>query len=395
MNLNMQKSAPLKGLKVVELARVLAGPWVGQTLSELGADVIKIEGPKGDETREWGPPFYEKNGKRSAAYFHSCNRGKRSIMLDFKDETDLKNMKALVADADILIENFKVNDLKKFGLDYHNCQQINPRLIYCSITGFGQTGPYAKQPGYDFIIQGMSGIMSLTGEPDGLPQKVGVAYADIVTGLYAVIGIQSALIQRQQTDKGQWLDMALFDSMVGVLANQGMNYLASGSIPIRLGNAHPNIAPYQVVAVANGHVIIAVGNDEQFKRLCSLLGFEQLATDPSFSSNSLRVENRKKLNALLEPELKKWNKTELLASLNKKNVPAGPINNLQEVFEDPQIIARKMVIDTDGIKGVRTPIRFSEAQLEFGNASPHLDEHRDQILRELQSKNSSRKETPE
>ena len=270
---------PLKGIRVLELARVLAGPWVGQTLSDLGADVIKVESPNGDETRKWGPPFIEgKNGTLDSAYFHSCNRGKRSMVLDFKRKQDLQILNKLILKSDIIIENFKVGGLKKYKLDYDSVSNLNPKLIYCSITGFGQSGPYSQRLGYDFIIQGLSGIMDLTGDPDGEPQKMGVAFADIFTGLYGVIAIQSALRLREQNGKGQHLDLSLMDSMVSVLANQASNYFASGVSPKRLGNKHPNIVPYQVFPVKDGHLIIAVGNNEQFNRFCEAIDLDYLKT---------------------------------------------------------------------------------------------------------------------
>lgn len=380
---------PLKGLKVLELARVLAGPWVGQTLADLGADVIKVESPNGDDTRAWGPPWIERGDDKSAAYFHSCNRGKRSIALNFKDADDLETIRQLVKQSDILVENFKLNGLQKYGLDYESLKAINPRLIYCSITGFGQNGPYAEQPGYDFIIQGMSGMMSITGEPDGQPQKIGTALADIITGLYATIGIQAALWQRERTGLGQQVDMALLDSMVGVLANQAMNYLSSGTAPTRLGNAHPNICPYQVLPVKDGHIILAVGNDGQFQRLAKLIGQEQIGADERFATNAARVANRIELTALLETEFQKWEKLKLLDALHASNVPAGPINRIDEVFADPQVLARKMALDMDGVPGVRTPIQFSDAALTFDRPSPKVGEHTQEILNELKAFNDN------
>ena len=266
--------APVAGLRVVEFARILAGPWIGQTLADLGADVVKVEAPGGDDTRSWGPPFVPgiDGDHLSAAYFHACNRGKRSIVLDFSTEHGRDAARRLAADADVVIENFKLGGLKKYGLDYESLSALNPRLVYCSITGFGQDGPYAHRAGYDYIVQGLGGIMDLTGDPQGEPQKVGVAFADIFTGLYGVIAIQAALAQRERTGRGQHIDMALLDCMTGVLANQALNYLVSGASPHRMGNAHPNIAPYQVFAVADGHIILAVGNDGQFARLCEALG---------------------------------------------------------------------------------------------------------------------------
>ena len=272
---HLQKGAsmsPLEGLKVIEIARILAGPWAGQALADLGADVLKIEAPGGDDTRRWGPPFIERDGDTSAAYFYACNRGKTSLIVDFSTPEGQAQLRDLIADADILIENFKVGGLAKYGLDYATLCALNPRLIYCSITGFGQDGPYAARAGYDFMIQGLSGLMSITGEPDQQPQKVGVAVTDIVTGLYATTGILAAVAQRHRTGKGQHIDMALMDCATALLANQAMNYLATGTAPARKGNAHPNIAPYQVLPTADGHIIAAVGNDGQFQRFCGLLG---------------------------------------------------------------------------------------------------------------------------
>jgi len=325
-----EQPAPLNGLKVIELARILAGPWAGQTLADLGADVIKIESHAGDDTRQWGPPWIEHEGERSAAYFHACNRGKQSMRCDLKNPDDRKALLELISEADVLIENFKVGGLKQYDLDARTlCAQF-PKLIYCSITGFGQDGPYANRAGYDFMIQGMSGIMDLTGEPDAEPQKMGVAFADIFTGLYSVVAIQSALLQRQQTGLGQHIDMALFDCMTGVLANQSMNYLASSKIPTRMGNKHPNISPYQTFSVSNGHLIIAVGNDQQFSRLCEVLNVPHLASDPMYQSNALRVQNRDTLESTLSPLIYTWQRDALLQALEEAVVPAGPINTLED-----------------------------------------------------------------
>lgn len=363
---------PLTGLRVLELARILAGPWAGQLLADLGADVIKVEAPEGDDTRRWGPPFIGE----TAAYFHAANRGKRSIAADFRKPDELARVKALAQDADVVIENFKLGGLAKFGLDAHSLSAANPKLIYCSITGFGQTGPYATRPGYDYLVQGMGGIMSLTGEPDGEPQKMGVAFADIFTGLYATVAIQAALIRRQQTGLGEQIDMALLDCMTGVMANQAMNYLATGTDPVRMGNAHPNIAPYQVFAVADGHIILAVGNDGQFGRLCAYLGLD-LASDPRFESNADRVQNRTLLIDHLAPALKRHNKTTLLDDLAREGVPAGPISRMSEVFSDPQIAARGMRIDADGVPGVRSPITFANSELALAKGAPALNEDAD------------------
>ncbi len=368
---------PLAGLRVVELARILAGPWAGQVLADLGADVTKIEAPEGDDTRGWGPPFVERaDGTREAAYFHAANRGKRSITCDLTSEADRARIIDLVREADILIENFKVGGLAKYGLDYESLKAANPRLIYCSITGFGQNGPYRQRAGYDFMIQGMAGIMDLTGAPDGEPQKMGVAFADIFTGLYGVIGIQAALIERERTGRGCHVDMALYDAMTGVLANQAMNYLVSGKAPRRLGNAHPNIVPYQVFAVADGHVIVAVGNDRQFRALCSILGLD-IAGDPRFATNSDRVAHREALTALLGGSIALQSRDAFLAALEAQSVPAGPINTVADVFDDPQIVARRMkldLVDEDGtqIPGVRLPILFDGEPAIAKSPAPRL-----------------------
>jgi crotonobetainyl-CoA:carnitine CoA-transferase CaiB-like acyl-CoA transferase len=376
-------SAPLEGVRVIELARILAGPWIGQTLADLGADVIKVESPQGDDTRKWGPPYIDDGEGESAAYFHACNRGKRSVTLDFTTPEGQQAVRALVQSADVLVENFKVGGLQKYGLDFDSLAAINPRLIYCSVTGFGQTGPYAQRAGYDFMIQGMSGIMDLTGEPDGTPQKIGVAFADIFTGLYGVVGIQSALLQRERTGKGQHIDLALLDCMGGVLANQAMNYLATGVAPKRLGNAHPNIAPYQTVVVKDGHIIIACGNDSQFARLAAALDIAEIALDPRFSTNPSRVKNRIALTEMIEARTGQWAKDDLLAELEKIGVPAGPINSVAELFSDPQFQSRGMQIEVDGVPGIRTPLVFSDAALNLSRRSPRLGEHNEEILSEL------------
>ncbi|MAS08395.1 MAG: CoA transferase [Ahrensia sp.] len=368
--------APLTGLRVLELARILAGPWIGQTLADLGADVIKVESPQGDDTRQWGPPFIERDGEKAAAYFHACNRGKRSVIADFRNADDLDMVRGLAAGADVVIENFKVGGLAKFGLDYASLSATNPGLVYCSVTGFGQDGPYAARAGYDFLIQGMSGIMDLTGDPAGEPQKIGVAFADIFTGLYGVIAIQAALAERQQTGKGKHVDMALLDSMTGVLANQAMNYLASGVAPHRLGNAHPNIAPYQTFETADGWLIVAVGNDGQFARLCQVLELDGAAADPRFATNAVRVEHRDALTALLSDRTKAWARDDLLAALEKAIVPAGPINTVEDVLADPQVVHRGMQIAPGGVPGLRTPILFEGAPAPVsGRPSPKLGEH--------------------
>jgi crotonobetainyl-CoA:carnitine CoA-transferase CaiB-like acyl-CoA transferase len=367
--------APLMGIKVLELARILAGPWCGQTLADLGADVIKVESPEGDDTRKWGPPWIERDGEKAAAYYHACNRGKRSVTADFTQDEGRALVLDLAREADVLIENFKVGGLKKYSLDYESLKAVNPRLIYCSITGFGQDGPYAARAGYDFMIQGMSGIMDLTGDPAGEPQKIGVAFADIFTGVYSVVAIQAALIAREKTGHGQHIDMALLDCMTGVLANQAMNFLASGNVPKRLGNAHPNISPYQTFAVADGHLIVACGNDSQFSRLAEILGVGEMASDERFKTNAARVANRHQLNDKMESKTKLWQRDDLLAALEKAGVPAGPINSVADVFEDPQFIHRGMKISPDGVPGMRTPIMFSNTPLSLDRPSPKLGDH--------------------
>ena len=381
---------PLAGLKVLELARILAGPWVGQLLADLGADVVKVERPgAGDDTRAWGPPFIEgaEGEDLSAAYFHSCNRGKRSIAADFETPEGQALVRTLASHADVVIENFKVGGLRKYGLDYESLKSVNPRLVYCSITGFGQDGPYATRAGYDFMIQGLGGIMDLTGDPGGEPQKIGVAYVDIFTGVYSVVGILAALRQRDQTSEGAHLDMALLDVQTSVLANQAMNYLASGKSPRRMGNAHPNIVPYQVFPVADGHVIVAVGNDGQFARFVSVLGRPELAQDERFSSNAGRVGRRAELVPLLTELTLKFTRENLLSALEKQGVPAGPINTVADVFADPQVMARGMKIDLPSpaakggaIPSVRSPIVMNGQAMAASRPSPRLGEHTDEVL---------------
>ncbi len=373
----------LAGVRVVELARILAGPWIGQTLADLGADVVKVESPEGDDTRRWGPPFFEADGERAAAYFHGCNRGKRSVAADFSTERGREIVRRLAARSDVLIENFKVGGLAKFGLDYESLARLNPRLVYCSLTGFGQNGPYAGRPGYDFLIQGMSGYMDITGDPNGEPQKVGVAVCDLFTGLYGVIAIEAALIQRQRTGRGQHIDLALFDTMGAMLANQAMNYLASGVPPRRMGNVHPNIAPYQTFPVADGYVIVAVGNDGQFARLCETLRLDRLTRDARFATNAARIANRVALERELSAKTRAWRRNDLIAALERAVVPAGPINTIADLFADPQFIARGMRIEPDGTPGVRSPIVMSDSPLTLVRRSPRLGEHDAEILREI------------
>lgn len=363
---------PLEGVKVIELARILAGPWAGQVLADLGAEVIKVESPGGDDTRQWGPPFFDRDCDRSAAYFHSCNRGKSSVVIDLASPEGQARMRGLVADADILIENFKVGGLAKYGMDYDSLSEVNPGLIYCSITGFGQDGPYAHRAGYDYIIQGMSGFMSITGEPDGQPQRAGVAVTDLFTGLYSVSGILAALHQRQRSGKGQHIDMALLDCAVSAMANQALNYLSTGTPPGRTGNYHPNLTPYQVFDCADGHIIIATGNDGQYQRLCHLLGLAEMATDPAYLTNADRVQNREAMIARLMAETRKWTAQDLLAGCEDKGIPAGPINDMKAVFDDPQVQARGMQIAPEGVPGVRAPFRFSDADLVLDRPAPKL-----------------------
>jgi crotonobetainyl-CoA:carnitine CoA-transferase CaiB-like acyl-CoA transferase len=377
-------------LKVLELARILAGPWVGQLLADLGADVVKVERPgAGDDTRGWGPPFIEAadGGDLSAAYFHSCNRGKRSIAVDFEAPEGQELVRRLAANADVVVENFKVGGIKKYGLDHESLKAVNPRLIYCSITGFGQDGPYAARAGYDFMIQGMGGIMDLTGDPEGEPQKIGVAFADIFTGVYSVVGVLAALRRRDETGEGAHLDMALLDVQTSVLANQAMNYLASGQAPRRMGNAHPNIVPYQVFPVADGHVIVAVGNDGQFARFVAVLGRPDLAQDERFKTNAGRVGHRAELAPALTELTFKMTRNALLSALESQGVPAGPINTVADVFADPQVMARGMKIELvapaakDGmIPSVRSPIVLDGKPMAASRPSPGLGEHTEEVL---------------
>ncbi|RNJ47472.1 CoA transferase [Mesorhizobium erdmanii] len=383
---------PLKGVRVVELARILAGPWAGQLLADLGADVIKVESPEGgDDTRKWGPPFVmSHDGENlSAAYYHSCNRGKRSIAIDFSTPEGAQTVRRLVATSDVLIENFKLGGLKKYGLDYDSLRKINPRLVYCSITGFGQDGPYAPRAGYDFIIQAMAGMMSITGEVGREPQKAGVAISDIFTGLYSVIAIQAALRHADRTGEGQHIDMALFDTQISALGNQNLNYLVSGKSPVQMGNAHMNIAPYEVVPVRDGHIILAVGNDGQFAKFCAAVGLDELSTNPDFATNPARVANRVKLRERIVEALSTLDRDPLLAKLEAASVPASPINTIGQMFADPQTIARGMRLDLDDGHGnllpsVRAPMVMSGTPLVYERPSPRLGEHTDEILAELE-----------
>jgi crotonobetainyl-CoA:carnitine CoA-transferase CaiB-like acyl-CoA transferase len=384
---------PLAGLRVLELARILAGPWAGQILADLGADVVKVERKgAGDDTRGWGPPFVEgKDGKQiGSAYFHGANRGKRSIEIDFDSHEGRRIVRKLAARSDVLIENFKVGGLAKFGLDYKSLTPENPRLIYCSVTGFGQDGPYAKRAGYDLMAQGMAGIMDLTGTADGEPTRVGVPVSDIFTGVYSAIGILAALHQRESTGKGCYIDNALVDSTIGVLSNQALNYLVSGKIPKRLGNAHANIVPYQVFPVADGHIIIATGNDTQYVKLCNVLGAPELANDPNYKDNIGRLKHRDELVGKIAAITSRMKRDALLDQLEAMQVPAGPINNLEQVFNDPQVVHRGMQLKlpsaaakAGAIPGVRTPVVMDGWKAASERPSPLLGEHTVEILREI------------
>jgi len=373
---------PLAGLKILELARILAGPWCGQLLADLGAEVIKIERPgTGDDTRQWGPPFVKDAAGNSwgAAYFHASNRGKSSVAIGINTPEGQAAIRALAAEADVLIENFKVGGLKKYGLDYDSLKAVNPGLIYASITGFGQDGPYADRAGYDYIIQGMSGLMDITGEPGREPQKVGVAVVDLFTGVYTATAVLAALHGRERTGKGCHIDMSLFDTATAVLANQASNYLVSGQSPSRLGNAHPNIAPYQVFPVKDGHVIVAVGNDAQFQKFCGAIGADDVACKAEYASNAGRVDTRAQLQAQLEPYLERYGRDEVLAMLEKAGVPAGPINRIEDVFHDPQIEHRGLKLDliaADGstVSGVASPIVIDGKRMVADLPSPKLGE---------------------
>jgi crotonobetainyl-CoA:carnitine CoA-transferase CaiB-like acyl-CoA transferase len=386
-------SRPLAGLRVLELARILAGPWAGQVLADLGADVIKVERKgAGDDTRGWGPPFVPGAGSDhlGAAYFHAANRGKRSIELDFESEEGRRIVKKLAARADVVIENFKVGGLAKFGLDQASLRKDNPRLIYCSVTGFGQDGPNAARAGYDLMAQGIGGIMDLTGEPAGDPQRVGVPIADIMTGIYSVVGILAALREREKTGKGAYIDTALVDTTVGVLSNQALNYLISGKVPTRAGNTHPNIVPYQVFPVADGRIIVATGNDRQYQKFCSVLGVPELGDDPAYRTNSDRLAKRDELIGKLSARTSRLKRDELLEKLEAVQVPAGPINNVAQVFADPQVIHRRMQLKLpsdaakDGaIPGVRTPIVMDGEPQASPRPAPRLGEHTAEVLREI------------
>ena len=390
-------AGPLVGFRVLDLSRILAGPWASQMLADLGAEVIKIERPlAGDDTRSWGPPYMpDEEGQitTEAAYFHGANRGKYSVCIDMSSTAGQELIRNLVTKSDILIENFKVGGLKKYGLDYDNLKAINPKLIYCSITGFGQTGPYAERAGYDFMIQAMGGLMSVTGEPGGQPMKVGVALADVLTGLYAANAIQAALIHQLRSGEGQYIDLALLDVQVASLANQAMNYLASGVNPTRLGNAHPNIVPYQAFQTCDGYLILAVGNDAQFKRFCDLAGRADLASDDRYLKNSERVKNRQTLVPQLIDIMLTQDSDYWLEQLNAQGIPCGPINNIDQVFSDPQVQHRGMQLELDHpvagkVVSVGNPIKLSETPVSYEKAPPTLGQHTEAVLSDLLGLNS-------
>ena len=390
----MAQAAALDHLIVLDLTRILAGPWASQLLADLGAEVIKVEHPvSGDDTRSWGPPFIndELPPDGLSAYFSCANRNKKSLALDFASEKGSAILRKLISQADIVIENYKVGGLEKYGLDYASLKQDHPGLIYCSITGFGQTGPYAHRAGYDFIIQAMSGLMSVTGQPPETPgdepMKIGVALTDIMTGLYASTAILAAVAHREKTGNGQQIDMSLMDVSVASMANQSLNYLVSGSSPTRMGNAHPNIVPYQVFPTADGHLIIAVGNDRQFHSLVKVLGAESLSTDSKYATNKDRVANREQLVPILIEHTKTQTTDHWAAELDRAQVPYGPINNTEAVFNDPQVIARELKIELDHpvhgkVPGVACPVRFSETPARYDNPPPSLGANTLEILQQ-------------
>lgn len=388
--------APLSHIRVLELSRILAGPWAGQLLADLGAEVIKVERPRaGDDTRHWGPPYLKDGeGKETseAAYYLSANRGKRSITLNIATDEGQAVIRDLVRECDVLIENYKVGGLAKYGLDYASLSEINPRLVYCSITGFGQDGPYSHRAGYDFLIQGMGGLMSVTGEqdhlPGGGPQKVGVALTDILTGMYATTAIQGALIERVKSGSGQHIDLSLLDVQVACLANQAMNYLIGGEAPQRLGNAHPNIVPYQAFPTADGHIILAVGNDEQFRKFCEVADCAEWANDERYATNSARVVNRAELCDNIAQVLRSRDSRVWLDELEQVSVPCGPINDIDQVFDNPQIKAREMRIEaehplTEKVPLVANPIKYSRTPIGTPDAPPLLGADSKQVLSDL------------
>lgn len=380
-------SGALSGIKVLDLTRVLAGPWTGQLLADLGAEVIKVERPgSGDDTRQWAPPSLPDG---TAAYYLAANRGKQSLTVDITQPAGQAIVRQLAAEADVLLENYKVGGLKKYGLDYDSLRALNPRLVYCSITGFGQTGPYAELPGYDYIVQGMSGLMSITGPADGEPHKVGVAVTDLFTGLYAANAVQAALLSRYRTGEGQYIDMALFDCSLAMLANVNMNWLVGGEVPPRLGNAHPNIVPYQVFRTAgDSHFILACGNDKQFRAICELIGLPQLAADERFATNPQRVRHRDLLVPQLADAFLERGRDEWLKLLDAAGVPCGPINTVDEAFADPQIRFREMELHLKDAQGqdvpqVACPIKMSGTPPRYDAPPPKLGQHTDKVLSAL------------
>ena len=388
-------SGALSHLRVLDLSRVLAGPWAGQILGDLGAEVIKIERPKsGDDTRSWGPPYLQgADGYADlSAYFLTANRNKQSLAVDIAHPEGQELIRKLVAESDVILENFKAGGLKRYGLDYESLKRINPKLIYCSITGFGQDGPYANRPGYDFLIQAMGGLMSITGQPDGEPgagpMKVGVALTDIMTGLYATIGVLAALSHRDRTGEGQYVEAALLDVQVACLANQAMNYLTTGQAPGRMGNAHPNIVPYQDFPTADGNMVLTVGNDEQFARLCDVLGHPEWASDERFATNRARVANRKELIPRLRQATVMRSTQEWVQVLERSGVPCGPVNTLDQVFEDPQVLARGMKQSVQhpslgDVPTVGNPIRLKLTPVSYRTAPPLLGEQSKQVLEKI------------
>ncbi len=393
---------PLSGLRVLDMSRILAGPWCGQLLADLGAEVIKVERPgKGDDTRAWGPPFLQDSAGRDtseSAYYLCANRGKQSITLDIAKPAGQAIARELAQHADILLENYKVGDLKRYGLDFETLSALNPRLVYCSITGFGQTGPMKDSAGYDFMVQGMGGLMSITGErddlPGGGPQKAGVAIADLMTGMYSTVAILAAIEERHRSGRGQYIDMALLDTQVAWLANQNSNYLIGGEIPKRMGNAHPNVVPYQTFPTGDGDLILAIGNDGQFQRFCTAAGIAEVAADPRYAGNALRIANRDACSAAIAPVMKGKTTAEWMTILEPLGVPCGPIHRLNEVFANPQIKHRGMQVDvphplTGSVPLVANPIKYSRTPLDYDTPPPLLSQHTDDVLRGLLGKSDA------
>jgi len=394
---------PLEGVTVLDLSRVLAGPWATQLLGDYGAEVIKVERPgSGDDTRRWGPPYVrdaEGRDTTESAYFLSANRNKRSVAVDISTPEGQSTIRRLAERSDVLVENFRPGGLARYGLDYESLRAVNPGLIYCSISGFGQTGPNRDRPGYDIMIQGFGGLMSITGEPDGEPMKVGVAIADIMCGMYAATAILAALRHRDRTGEGQHVDVSLADTQVAWLANQGLNYLVSGEDPPRLGNGHPNIVPYQVFACADGHVIVAVGNDAQFARFCGCLGLEELARDERFATNPARVANRRTLVPLIAARLASLNRDDIIARLEEAGVPCGPVNRISDVFATEQVRARGMRISMPHplagggtVDLIGNPVKFSATPVSYRRPPPLCGEHTGEVLEELSGRRGSGEE---